>query len=308
MNLSLLEELYQKYKPDSSGKVASYIPELAKANPDSFAIVACTPEGELFEVGDVDQLFTLQSNSKPFVYGMALDHHGRDFVSSRVGVEPTGDPFNSIITLDESSKRPHNPMVNAGAIAIASLIQGTNPSERLNHLLDNLSGYVGHRLHVDMAVFVSERSTGHRNRAIAHLMLNFGMIEGNVDEALDLYFQQCAILVNCRDMALMAGTLANQGVNPLTGRRAVKQEHVRDILSVMYTCGMYDYSGQWAYEVGLPAKSGVAGGLIAVVPGRLGLAVFSPPLDSRGNSQRGINVCRDLSARLGLHLFDQTRS
>ena len=304
MNLSLLEELYQKYQHDSSGKVASYIPELAKANPNSFAIVACTPEGELFEVGDVDQLFTLQSNSKPFVYGMALDQHGRDFVSSRVGVEPTGDPFNSIITLDESSKRPHNPMVNAGAIAIASLIQGSSPSERLNHLLDNLSGYVGHRLHVDMAVFVSERSTGHRNRAIAHLMLNFGMIEANVDEALDLYFQQCAILVNCRDLAVMAATLANGGVNPLTGQQAVKKEHIRDILSVMYTCGMYDYSGQWAYEVGLPAKSGVAGGLIAVAPGRLGLAVYSPPLDSRGNSQRGINVCRDLSARLGLHLFE----
>ncbi|MEB3196151.1 MAG: glutaminase A, partial [Candidatus Sericytochromatia bacterium] len=283
-----LSELLVEFRDLREGQVPAYIPELAKVDPDGFAIVACNAEGQLCGVGEVDQLFTIQSISKPFVYGLGLDDHGRDFVNRRVGVEPTGDAFNSIITLDERSKRPHNPMVNAGAIAMASLIPGENPTERLNRLLDTFGRYVGHRVNVDMSVFMSERTTGHRNRAIAHLMLNFGMIDAQVDEALDLYFQQCAIMVTCRDLAVMAATLANQGINPLTGVRAVQPNHIKDILSVMYTCGMYDYSGEWVYRVGLPAKSGVGGGIIAVVPGRWGLAVFSPRLDSRGNSVRGI--------------------
>lgn len=299
-----LEEVYAQFKDRNEGQVASYIPELAKADPDRFAIVACTPDGQIHAVGDADHLFTIQSISKPFVYGLGLDDHGRELISSRVGVEPTGDAFNSLITLDETSKRPHNPMVNAGAIAMASLVEGHNPSARLNHLLDTFARYVGRKVNVDVSVFMSERSTGHRNRAIAHLMLNFGMIDANVEEALDLYFQQCAIMVNCRDLAVMAATLANNGLNPLTGERAVKQPHVKDILSVMYTCGMYDYSGEWAHRVGLPAKSGVGGGIIAVVPRQLGIAVFSPRLDARGNSVRGIQVCRELSERLGLHMFD----
>ncbi|MEB3284811.1 MAG: glutaminase A [Candidatus Sericytochromatia bacterium] len=301
---ALLTELYARHRGLNEGKLAAYIPELAKANPDCFAIAVCTPAGEIHQIGDIEQIFTIQSVSKPFVHGLALDDHGRDFVTRRVGVEPTGDAFNSIITLEERSKRPHNPMVNAGAIAMASLLKGGSQTERLNRLLEGFSRYTGHRVNVDMSVFMSERTTGHRNRAIAHLMLNFGMIEGAVDEALDLYFQQCSILVTCRDLAVMAGTLANQGRNPLTGAQAVQREHVKDILSVMYTCGMYDYSGEWVYRVGLPAKSGVGGGIIAVVPGKLGIAVFSPPLDERGNSVRGIAVCRDLSERLGLHLFD----
>jgi glutaminase len=302
--LAALNEVHFKFRELREGRVASYIPELAKANPDWFAIVACTPDGQIYEVGDFDQLFTIQSISKPFVYGMGLDDYGRTFVNGRVGVEPTGDAFNSIITLDERSKRPHNPMVNAGAIAMASMIKGANPTDRLNHMLDTFSRYVGHRVNIDMSVFMSERTTGHRNRAIAHLMLNFGMIDANVDEALDLYFQQCAILVTCRDLAVMAATLANNGINPLTRERAVQRDHIKDVLSVMYTCGMYDYSGEWVYRVGLPAKSGVGGGIIAVVPGQLGIAVFSPLLDERGNSVRGIQVCKELSERFGLHLFD----
>jgi len=155
-----------------------------------------------------------------------------------------------------------------------------------------------------MAVYTSERATGHRNRALAHLMLNFGMIDENIDGALDLYFQQCSVLVSCQDLAVMAATLANGGVNPVTGERAIDARYIRDILSVMYTCGLYDFAGQWAYTVGLPAKSGVGGGIIAVVPGEGGMAVFSPPLDARGNSVRGIKVCEELSQRFGLHLFD----
>ncbi|MBO9539472.1 glutaminase A [bacterium] len=299
-----LRTLYDTLKDLDAGNVASYIPELAKACPDWFGITLCSPEGEIFEIGDARQQFTIQSISKPLVYGQALDAYGRAFVASRVGVEPTGDAFHSIISLDEKSKRPHNPMVNAGAIAMTSLIQGATASERLSRLLDTFQRYVGHPVAVDMPTYTSERSTGHRNRAIAHLMLNFGMIEGSVEEQLDLYFQQCAVLVDCRDLAVIAATLANRGINPLTGDRAVHEEHVRDLLSVMFTCGLYDYAGEWAYEVGFPAKSGVGGGILAVVPNRWGIGVFSPRLDARGNSVRGIEVCKALSRQWRLHLFD----
>lgn len=301
---ALLASLHRDGLGLHGGDVATYIPELAKADPDAFGIAVCTAAGEVLAVGDHDQPFTIQSVSKPFVYGMALDDHGRDGVLARVGVEPTGDAFNSIITLDERSKRPHNPMVNAGAIAVAALTPGAGPTERLNHLLAAMARFTGHRVAVDVSVFMSERTTGHRNRAIAHLMLNFGMVEANIDEALDLYFQQCAMLVTARQLAVMAGTLANWGVNPVTRERALEAHHVRDVLSVMYTCGMYDASGQWAHDVGLPAKSGVGGGLIAVVPGRFGIAVYAPRLDAHGHSVRGMAVCRSLSQRLGLHLFE----
>ena len=301
---NFLAELHDKYKPLKEGRLANYIPELAKADPDWFGICVVTVDGQVYEVGDYEQLFTIQSISKAFVYGLALEEHGRDYVLKRVGVEPTGDAFNSIIQLEESSKRPYNPMVNAGAIATTSLIKGSNPSERLNRLLDMFGRYVGRDLFIDMPVFLSERTTGHRNRAMAHLMLNFGMIDEKIDEALDLYFQQCSVMVNCRDLAVMAATLANCGVNPLTKRRAVEARYLRDILTVMYTCGMYNAAGQWAYKVGLPAKSGVSGGIVVVVPQKMGIGVFSPLLDAHGSSVRGLKVCEDLSERLGLHLFE----
>lgn len=301
---NFLVDLYDKYKPLKDGRLANYIPELAKANPDWFGICMVTADGQIYSVGDYEQLFTIQSISKAFVYGLALEEHGRDYVLKRVGVEPTGDAFNSIIQLEESSKRPFNPMVNAGAIATTSLIKGANPSERLNRLLDMFGRYVGHDLFIDMPVFLSERTTGHRNRAMAHLMLNFGMIDEKIDEALDLYFQQCSVMVNCRDLAIMAATLANCGINPITQQRAVEARYLRDILTVMYTCGMYNVAGEWAYKVGLPAKSGVSGGIVVVVPQKMGIAVFSPPLDSHGSSVRGMKVCEDLSERFGLHLFN----
>jgi glutaminase len=237
------------------------------------------------------------------LYGLALQDHGREAVLEKVGVEPTGDAFNSIIKLD-ADNRPHNPCVNAGAIATTSLIKGADPTARLNRVLDLFSKFFGRKVQVDMSVFMSERTSGHRNRAIAYLMLNFGMIGENVDQILDLYFQQCSILGNCRDLAVMAATLANNGVNPITRELAIDPSYLRDILTVMYTCGMYDYAGQWGYSVGLPAKSGVAGSIIAVVPNQLGIAVYSPRLDERGNSVRGIRVCQDLSQEFGMHMFD----
>ncbi|TVQ59705.1 MAG: glutaminase A [Phycisphaerales bacterium] len=301
--LAALNELHLRYRDLREGDVATYIPELAKANPDWFAICVVTADGQIYEIGDADRQFTIQSVSKPFIYGLALEDYGRDTVLSKVGVEPTGDVFNSIIKLD-ATNRPHNPCVNAGAIATTSLIKGADPTARLNRVLEMFARYFGHRVQVDMSVFMSERTTGHRNRAIAYLMLNFGMIPDNVDQILDLYFQQCSILGNCRDLAVMGATLANNGINPITKERAVQSEYLRDILTVMYTCGMYDFAGQWGYSVGLPAKSGVAGSIVAVVPNQLGIAVYSPPLDARGNSVRGIKVCQDLSQEFGMHMFD----
>jgi len=300
---SILNDLHLKYKPVRDGTLANYIPELAKVNPDLFSICIITVDGQVYEVGDYNHLFTLQSISKVFVYGMALEEHGRDYLLTKVGVEPTGDAFNAII-LDERSKRPYNPMVNAGAIATTSLIKGSGPTERLNRMLDMFRRYIGHEIFVDISVFMSERTTGHRNRAMAYLMLNFGMIDEKIDEALDLYFQQCSLMVNCHDLALMAATLANKGINPMTGEQAVETRYVKDILSVMYTCGMYNFTGQWVYKVGLPAKSGVSGGIIVVVPNQGGIGVFSPLLDANGNSVRGIKVCEELSQQFGLHLFD----
>ncbi|MGG6293383.1 glutaminase A [Leptolyngbya sp. AN02str] len=302
---AFLEELHRKYQPLTDGAIANYIPELAKADPDCFGICVVTKDGHVYEVGNTQTLFTIQSISKVFVYGMALQDHGRDYLLTRVGVEPTGDAFNAII-LDEQSKRPYNPMVNAGAIAVTSLIKGTGPTERLNRMLDMFRDFIGHDIFVDVSVFMSERTTGHRNRAMAHLMRNFGMIDDRIDEALDLYFQQCSVTVDCRDLAVMAATIANHGINPITHTQALDSGYIRDLLSVMYTCGMYNFAGQWSHEVGLPAKSGVSGGIMVVVPNQFGLAVFSPPLDARGNSVRGIEVCKEISNHYGLHLFDSS--
>ncbi|MEW6733932.1 MAG: glutaminase A [Acidobacteriota bacterium] len=301
--MALLNELYEKYRLVKDGEIASYIPELAKAKPDWFAIAIATVDGQIYEVGDCQQLFTLQSLSKPFVYGLALEDHGHEYISTKVGVEPTGEAFNSIM-LDERSKRPHNPMINAGAIAMASVIKGDDPTERLNHMLEMFSRYIGEEVFVNMSVFMSERLTGHRNRAIAHLMRNFGMLNADIDTTLDLYFQQCSVMVNCSQLALMAATLANNGINPITNQSAVMADYVKDILSLMYTCGLYDSAGEWAYRIGLPAKSGVGGGIFAVIPQQFGIAIFSPPLDPHGHSVRGIKVCEEFSQRFKLHLFD----
>jgi glutaminase len=300
-----LNQLHHKYHSLREGKVASYIPELAKMNPDWFSICVATVDGQVFAAGDADQLFTIQSISKVFVQGLALEDHGRNYLLTKVGVEPTGDAFNAIV-LDEKSKRPYNPMVNAGAIATTSLIKGSGPTERLNRLLEMFRRYIGHDTYIDMSTFISERTTGDRNRAMAYLMHNFGMIDSRVEEALDLYFQQCAVMVTCRDLAVMAATLANHGLNPITGERAVAACYIRDILSVMHTCGMYNFAGEWTYRIGLPAKSGVSGGIIVVVPNQIGIAVFSPPLDARANSTRGVKVCEELSEQFGLHLFDSS--
>jgi glutaminase len=298
-----LREVHARHAAASEGKVADYIPELAKADPTWFGISVISADGQIVEVGDCDKPFTIQSISKPFVYGLALEDCGLEEVLAKVGVEPTGEAFNAIV-LDEASNRPFNPMVNAGAIATADLVAGKDFPERLTRMLAMFSRYCGRPMHLDNSVFLSERITGHRNRAIAHLMLNFGMMSERMAESLELYFQQCSILVTCRDLAMIGATLANGGVNPVTGERAIAQPLVKYVLSIMHSCGMYDYAGEWAFRVGMPAKSGVGGGIVAVVPGELGIGVFSPPLDAKGNSVRGVRVCRELSERFGLHCFE----
>jgi glutaminase len=245
----------------------------------------------------------MQSVTKPFTFGMALEELGHKEVWRYVGVEPSGDAFNSI-TLQDETNRPFNPMINTGAITVSALLHARHGEKALDHMLARLSAAAGRQLTVDEAVYHSEYRTGHRNRAIAHLLLNFGVVHDEAEAALDLYFRQCAILVTCRDLAMMGATLANMGRNPVTGEPVFEISCVKDMLSIMFTCGMYDYSGQWAYRVGVPAKSGVSGGVLAVVNRQLGIATYSPPLDERGNSRRGIEVCSGLAARLGLHVFD----
>jgi len=298
-----LELLYAKYADFREGEVATYIPELATANPEHFGICVATADGFVYEVGDSRQGFTIQSISKPFVYGLALDERGPEYMLTKVGVEPSGDAFNAI-SLHKTSGCPLNPMINAGAIATTGQIGAAHAERCFERILEMFSRYTGHAMHVDEAVYESESLTGHRNRAIGHLLRNFEVLEDDPTAAVDMYFRQCAISVNCVDLALMGATLANQGVNPLTGERAIGDTHVRSVLSVMASCGMYDFSGGWIYNVGMPAKSGVAGGVVAVLAGQLGIGVYSPRLDAQGNSARALQVCRELSQAWQLHQFN----
>jgi glutaminase len=302
-----LARLHQDWLPDRSGAVADYIPPLALADPNSFGITVTTTEGHSYEVGDSRERFTIQSMSKPFTYGLALADRGFEAVDAKVGVEPSGEAFNSI-SLAPGTGRPLNPMINAGAITSTSLVAGESAAEREGRVVDFYGRFAGRPLEVDMEVYESERDTGHRNRAIGHMLRAFGVLEDDPDEALDLYFRQCSVSVDCRDLSLMAATLANGGVNPLTGERVLARGHVDRVLSVMTTCGMYDSAGEWVVDVGMPAKSGVGGGVLAVLPGQLGIAVFSPPLDPHGNSVRGVEVCRQISTDLNLNLLHVARS
>jgi glutaminase len=234
---------------------------------------------------------------------MAIEALGYNKVSQHVGVEPSGDAFNSI-ELQSPTNRPFNPMVNTGAITVTALLHAHYGDGTTDEILRRMSAAAGRPLAVDEEVYASERRTGHRNRAIVHLLLNFGMVPAEAEVALDIYFRQCSILVTARDLAMMAATLSNMGRNPVTGVQVFDIGCVKDMMSIMFTCGMYDYSGHWAYRVGVPAKSGVAGGVMAVVNRQLGIATYSPRLDEHGNSRRGIEVCVELASRLGLHAFD----
>lgn len=298
--------LHAETAPVDDGEVATYIPELAEADPDRFAISIVTRDGAHVGVGDHEHPFTIQSISKLLMYGLALELHGRDHVMAHVGVAPTGNSFNALV-LDEDDRRAPNPMVNAGAIAVTDMIGGADVGERVDAIRSLYERYLGRLPELDRDVWESERASGSRNRAIAYLMQSQGIVGDRVEETLDLYFAQCSVLVTCDDLATIGATLANHGVHPVSGQQVVAPEVVRDMLSVALTCGMYDYAGEWVFTVGIPAKSGVGGGILGVLPGVGGLATFSPRLDRYGNSVRGVRVFEELSARFDLHLFDPDR-
>ena len=262
-----LDRCHADFLAETAGDVASYIPELSKANGDHFGISLATLDGHVYEVGDTRAPFTIQSMSKPFVFALALDSLGASRVESVIGVEPSGDPFNSIRLNAEN--HPFNPMVNAGAIACSGLIPEAKGDGAFEYIREALSRFAGRELGVDDAVYASETATGDRNRAIAYLLRTNAVLKDRVDSVLDVYFRQCAILVTARDIAVMAATLANRGLNPVTGQQVMTPYAIARTLSVMTSSGMYDYAGEWIYRVGIPAKSGVGGGILAALPARL---------------------------------------
>ncbi|MFZ0151233.1 MAG: glutaminase A [Xanthobacteraceae bacterium] len=295
---------HAEIQKDNSGAVASYIPELKKSDPNHFGVSLATIDGHIYEVGDCDVPFTIQSISKAFVFALALELLGAETVEAVIGVEPSGDSFNSIRLRPDN--RPHNPMVNSGAITCSGLIHRTKGKNAFDYIRAALGRFAGRDLDVDESVFASERDTGDRNRAIAYLLRNYGVVKGEVDAVLDIYFRQCSVLVTARDLAIMAATLANNGVNPVTGEEVMKPYTVARTLSIMTSSGMYDYAGEWVYRIGMPAKSGVGGGIVAALPAQLGLGTFSPLLDSHGNSVRGLKTCEALSTHFGLHMLNRT--
>ena len=301
----ILDGAYRSSIDQRDGAVADYIPELAKANPDHFGLAIATARGHLVTIGDSTIPFTIQSVSKAFTYCLAIELVGRASVLERVGVEPSGDAFNAI-EFDPYTRRPYNPMVNAGAITVAGIIHDVHGADAFDFMIERFSRAAGRRLEVDEAVYRSESATGHRNRAIGHLLLSAGALSDTVEPVVDLYFRQCSIALTAVDLAWMGATLANLGTHPQSGEQVFDLRAVRDTLTVMFTCGMYDYSGHWASDVGIPAKSGVGGGLVGVVNRQLGIGSYSPRLDRKGNSVRGLAAFAALSDELGLHAFDCT--
>lgn len=299
---AFLDVVHDRLMHDRRGDVADYIPELAAVDPDLFGIALCGLNGRVYESGDTDHAFTIQSVSKPFVYSLALDDIGMDAVHQRVGAEPSGEAFNSV-KLEPSTGRPPNPMVNAGAIVTTALVAGETAADRFDRIRNRLGAFAGRELDMDIAVYESEQESGDRNRALAYLMRSAGSLIASVDETLDVYFRQCSLLVTSRDLAVMAATLANGGVNPITGVRVTSSETCQHVMTIMATCGMYDYAGEWLLRAGLPAKSGVAGGLVAASPGEFGLGLYSPRLDHSGSSVRSVAAAQRLAKRFGLHIL-----
>ncbi|AWB96358.1 glutaminase A [Agromyces badenianii] len=298
----MLESVLDDVRALSTGAVASYIPELAMVDPERLGAALVSTHGVVHETGDSDAEFTIQSVSKPFVFALAVDALGLAEVTRHVGLEPSGEPFNAI-SLEATSGRPLNPMINAGAIVTTSLMRGDTAEEKFALVRAGLERFAGRDLTVDDDVFTSEASTGDRNRALAYLTRSAGTLASTAEVATTAYFRQCSLTVNARDLAIMAATLATGGVNPVTGERVISEDAARWTMAVMTSCGMYDASGDWLVRVGLPAKSGVGGGIVAVQPGQFGIGTFSPRLDERGNSVRGVATLELLSERHGLHML-----
>ncbi|WP_394249661.1 glutaminase A [Arthrobacter pityocampae] len=304
---SYLKTIHREISDLRDGKPYSTIPAMANVDPDNFGICLTTVDGYLYEVGDTREEFTIQSISKPFTYGLALADLGMEAVDAKVDVEPSGDTFNEI-SLAPGSGRPSNAMINAGALTATSLVRSRGGNTRFKRILGTYSQFAGRQLGVDEEIFRSEVEHGHRNRALAYLLRSFDIIEDDPTPVIEDYFRQCSVMVNCMDLSIMAATLANSGRNPITGVEVLDLLSVERVLSVMTTCGMYDDAGSWISTVGMPAKSGVAGGTIAVLPGQVGLAIYSPPLDEHGSSVRGMAASQRLSRDMELHFVRAARA
>jgi glutaminase len=299
-----LHSVYKKYQTDFGGKNADYIPELAKVSPRKFSITVATIDGEFFSIGDTDLPFSLQSISKIFTYALALEDNGKDVVYNNIGLDATGDSFNSITTIEKNPHRTQNPFVNAGAIQTTSFIKGKSSDEKWQRVLSLFQSMSDGKPYLSQLIYRSEADTNVRNHAIAHLLKSHGMLRGDPRDALDRYTKACSVLVTTKQLALMGATLANNGVNPITKKQIVSSRVTRDVLSQMLVNGLYEKSGTWFVKIGVPAKSGVSGGLLAIIPNQMAIAVYSPPLDQSGTSVRGQKVIQELSRLWGLHLLE----
>jgi glutaminase len=294
-----LDSAYAQFKDLKEGKNADYIPALAKVDPNIYGIAVVTTDGRVYTKGDITSEVSIQSVSKPFTMAKVIEEQGPQAIVDNMGVDATGQAFNSIVAVEQYKGAEMNAMVNPGAITATSMVSGSTRDEIWNKILSYYSDFAGRQLSVNQDVFKSEADTNQRNQAIGRLMYAYGHIKDNPDRATDIYTEQCAVSVNAKDLATMAATLANGGANPVTGKVVMKSQDVPDVLAVMATAGMYDDSGKWLYRTGLPAKSGVGGGIIAVAPGKFGIAVISPPLDAAGNSVKAQKTIEAISNALG---------
>jgi len=299
----VVDEAYTKYKDLKEGKNADYIPILTTVPSDLFGVVIVTRDGKVYARGDVDYKFSIQSVSKPFTASLVMQQQGPEAIAEKIGVEPTGLPFNSKVALELLEARSVNPSVNAGAIAAVSMVKARSEKERWKLVLQNLSDYAGSDLELMDDVYDSEYSTSWGNRAIANLLYNYERLYSDPEEALRVYTKQCSVGVSAKDLGIMGATLANEGVNPITNKRLLAAEHVPELLAVMAMTGFYDESGIWQYTAGLPAKTGVGGGIVTVVPGRFAIAAFSPRLNEAGNSIRAMKAIRYIAGELGVGLY-----
>jgi glutaminase len=300
---SLLAEVFERYRPVTEGAVADYIPALAEADPSLFGVSIFSVNGRCASIGDASHLFSLQSISKAFVFALVCEAIGHEEAHRQLGVNATGLAFNSVMAIELNEERTMNPMVNAGAMATTSLVPGATHEDRWEFIRAGLSRFAGRSLELDAEVYASESATNLRNQGIAHLLQSYGRLYADPDETTDLYTRQCSLLVTATDLSVMGATLAGGGVNPLTGELVIEAFHCKHVLAAMATAGLYEHSGDWLYEVGLPGKSGVSGGIVTISPGKGGLGTFSPPLDEAGNSVRGQRVTRYVSEKLGLNIF-----
>jgi glutaminase len=299
----VVDAAYGKYKGLAEGKNADYIPILTETPSELFGVVIVSKDGKVYSAGDVDYVFSIQSVSKPFTAALVMTQQGPQVLREKIGVEPTGLPFNSKLALELYEARSVNPLVNAGAIAAVSLVQATSEQDRWDKIAQNLSDFAGRPLSVLEKVYESEYTTAFGNRGIANLLYNWGRLYSEPEEALRVYTRECSVGVSAKDLGVMGATLANGGINPVTKKQVMPAKHVPELLAVMATAGFYDESGDWMFTAGLPAKTGVGGGIVAVVPGRFAIAAFSPRLNEAGNSVRSLRAIRDIAGELGVGVF-----